>query len=122
MARAVDMTAIDWFRSRLGALGGHGWGRECPDGIPVPTAERYAALECDSVPLSTLLEGDGGTVTCLESPGGGATGRLVAMGVLPGATILLVQRSPAFVMRLGHTELAVDAELAARIRVRRDRR
>ncbi len=61
-------------------------------------------------------------VTCLESPGGGATGRLVAMGVLPGATILLVQRSPAFVMRLGHTELAVDAELAARIRVRCDRR
>ncbi len=41
------------------------------------------------------------------------------MGVLPGARLLLVQRYPAFVFRLGYAELAVDRLLAARIRVRR---
>jgi len=39
---------------------------------------------------------------------------------LPGVTVLLLQRSPAFMFRLGHGVLAVDAELAGRIRVRRE--
>ncbi|MBI1967512.1 MAG: ferrous iron transport protein A [Gemmatimonadetes bacterium] len=114
------MSPVGWIRNGLGALRAHRWGAECPDGTPVPSAERCAALDCDSVRLPALRQGDRGTVTCLESPGSRATGRLAAMGVLPGATIVLVQRSPVFVFRMGHAELAVDGALAARIRVRRE--
>lgn len=113
------MSPVGWIRSGLVALGARRWGAECPDGTPVPAAERCAALDCDSVRLTALAEGDAGTVTCLEDPGSRASGRLAAMGVLPGAPLQLLQRSPAYVFRIGYAELAVDEALATHIRVRR---
>jgi len=96
------------------------WGVVCPGGTPVPTAERCAGVDCDSVRLSALREGEAAWVTCLEDPGGPAARKLAALGVLPGVALVLVQRSPAFVFRIGHSEFAVDAELAGHVRVRRD--
>ncbi len=95
------------------------WGGECPDGTPVPAVERCAAVDCDSERLTALEEGARGRVTCLEEPAGPAARKLAGMGVLPGVELELLQRFPAFVFRLGHSEFAVDTELAARIRVRR---
>jgi len=106
------MTPVEWLRRR--------WGAECPDGTPVPSVERCAGVDCDSVRLSALAEGQAARVTCLEDPGGAAARKLAALGVLPGVAIVLVQRSPAFVFRMGHAEFAVDAELAAHVRVRRE--
>jgi len=40
--------------------------------------------------------------------------------VLPGAELTLVQRWPAFVLRIGYAELAIDREIAGLIRVRRE--
>lgn len=113
------MSPVDWIRNGLGALRARRWGAECPDGTPVPSVERCAALDCDSVRLTALREGECGTVTCLEDPGSRATGRLAALGVLPGAAVVLLLRTPAFVLRMGHAELALDEALAGRIRVRR---
>jgi Fe2+ transport system protein FeoA len=42
---------------------------------------------------------------------------LAVFGVVPGAELELLQRSPAFVVRVGETELALEAEVAARILV-----
>lgn len=70
-----------------------------------------------TITLAALREGDQAEVVALEDAGGGLTGVLVSWGVLPGVTVTLVQRSPAFVFRLGHGEFAVDRELANRIRV-----
>jgi hypothetical protein len=42
------------------------------------------------------------------------------MGVPPGVELVLLQRMPAFVFRMGHAEFAVDAELAGHVRVRRE--
>lgn len=96
------------------------WGTVCPDGTPVPTIERCAGVDCDSVRLTTLSEESAARVTCLEDPGGPAARKLAALGVLPGVEVVLVQRAPAFVFRIGHAEFAVDAELAGHIRVRRE--
>jgi DtxR family Mn-dependent transcriptional regulator len=85
----------------------------------VPGLERCAAVDCESVRLTALAEGERGCVTCLEAPGGAAAAKLAALGALPGVEIELVQCYPAFVFRLGHAEFAVDQELASRIRVRR---
>ncbi len=106
------MTPVEWLRRR--------WGAECPVGTPVPTVERCGAVDCDSVRLTALAEGQTARVTCLEDPGGVAARTLAAIGVLPGVEVVLVQRAPAFVLRMGHAEFAVDAELAGHIRVRRE--
>ncbi|MFC1543536.1 metal-dependent transcriptional regulator [Candidatus Neomarinimicrobiota bacterium] len=44
--------------------------------------------------------------------------RLAAFGINPGAVLSLHQRKPAFVVRLGETELALDPEIADEIFVR----
>jgi DtxR family Mn-dependent transcriptional regulator len=45
--------------------------------------------------------------------------RLSNLGVVPGATVRLQQRSPAAVLRVGETTLAVDADVAGEIYVKR---
>ncbi len=114
------MSPFIWLLNSLGALRGRGdpcWGAECPNGTPVPTPERCTAVDCDSVRLTTLAEGERGRVTCLEEPASGPSATLAAMGVLPGTELVLLQRYPAFVFRIGYSELALDAELAGRVRV-----
>ncbi len=108
------MTPVQWLRRR--------WGAECPDGTPVPTIDRCAGVGCDSVRLASLGVGEMARVTCLEDPGSPAARKLAGLGVLPGVEVVLVQRAPAFVFCIGHAEFAVDAELAAHIRVRSEPR
>ena len=95
------------------------WGADCPAGRPVPAAARCDAVDCESVRLTALAEGERGRVTCLDEPGASAAATLAAMGVLPGAEVELVQRFPAFVFRIGYAEFAVDAGVASCVRVRR---
>lgn len=52
--------------------------------------------------------------------GGGSTSRrnaLAVFGLAPGSEITLLQRRPSCVIRVGETELALDAEIARRILV-----
>jgi DtxR family Mn-dependent transcriptional regulator len=46
-------------------------------------------------------------------------GRLASLGVVPGATVRLQQKSPAVVMRVGETTLAVEPEFADEIYVKK---
>lgn len=110
------MAAIDWLRAGWRSLRGRGWGADCPEGRPVP--EDGGCPDCDSVRLSALRVGESAVVSCLEQPGSAPTAKLLAMGVLPGARVVLLQRYPGYVFRMGHSELAVDSALADRIRVR----
>jgi len=73
----------------------------------------------NDVRLTLLAEGVSARVSRLEEPGSEVTAHLVALGVLPGVEVTLLQRYPAFVMRIGHTEFAVDDQLARRIHVSR---
>lgn len=107
---------------QLRALHAGGWRDNCPAGAPVPRTGGCTAVDCDSLPLTGLAAGRGGTVSCLERPETRSAARLAAMGVLPGARIELVQRWPAFVFRLGRAEFAVDEAMASHIRVHPDAR
>jgi Fe2+ transport system protein FeoA len=69
-------------------------------------------------PLTLVPEGSTVRVAGLDRPESPATAHLVALGVLPGAELTLVQRYPAFVVRMGNAEFALDRELAGRIQVR----
>jgi Fe2+ transport system protein FeoA len=71
-----------------------------------------------AAPLTELGEGRHAVVTELLRVEDAAAAHLVAVGVLPGAEITLVQRYPSFIFEIGHAEFAVDEGLAARIMVR----
>jgi DtxR family Mn-dependent transcriptional regulator len=90
---------------------------ECPDGVPVHQDGRCE--DCDAILLARLAPGEEATVACLEADGR-AVARLAALGVLPGARILLVQRYPVYVFRIGYAEVAIDEALASLVRVRQD--
>lgn len=94
------------------------WKDTCAAGAPVPD-ESCAGRDCDSISLSDLKAGERGTVSCLQQPGAQSSWRLAAMGVLPGAELLVVQRYPACIFRIGHAEFAVDQEMAGHVRVHR---
>lgn len=102
----------------MGLRRGRAWGESYPCGEPIPEPHRCAALNCDSVKLTSLPAGQRGSVTCLDDPGGGAAAKLAALGVLPGVTIELVRTYPAFVFRIDYSVFAVDTELAGLVRVR----
>ncbi len=44
--------------------------------------------------------------------------KLLNIGVVPGVSITLVQKFPSYVFKIGHTQFAVDKELASSIYVR----
>jgi Fe2+ transport system protein FeoA len=43
----------------------------------------------------------------------------MAMGILPGMNITLLQRTPSFVFKVENTQYAVDRELASDIYIRK---
>jgi len=72
---------------------------------------------CPSHPVTEMGMGDAGIVSCLTDPGHPRAARLAALGVLPGVPLRLVQTYPAYVVKLGFAELALDNELARLVRV-----
>ena len=44
--------------------------------------------------------------------------KIVAMGVLPGMTVMLIQKYPSYVFQIGQSQFAVDQALAESICVR----
>jgi DtxR family transcriptional regulator, Mn-dependent transcriptional regulator len=105
---------------RICTLLGHP--RFCPHGLPIPPGQcckekRESQLKIVS-PLSALEEGEKGTIAYLHTRQKGRLERLLALGVLPGQPIALIQRFPSYVFRIGETEVAVDADLASHIYVR----
>lgn len=43
--------------------------------------------------------------------------KIIAMGVLPGMVITLIQKSPSYVFQIGQSQFAIDKELASYINV-----
>ena len=67
------------------------------------------------IPLTRLRKGSRATVLSLGGDSSHERNKLMALGVMPGATLQLLQRFPSYVIQLGYTQLAVDKETAAAI-------
>ena len=106
------MTLVDRLKN---TLRGNGWKDACDAGAPVP--DSGGCPDCGSVNLATLRRGAVGSVSCLEEPWTKDAAKLAALGILPGVRVRVVQSSPAWVLRLGRTEIALDTELASQIRL-----
>ena len=112
------MTFVERLTGRIRGWSGLPWRAACEAGAPIADRGGCHDRHCDSVRLSSLRPGDTAMVTCLEEPWTAASAKLAGLGILPGVRLRLVQRFPVYTFRLGRTELAVDRDLADRIRVR----
>lgn len=105
---------------RICTLLGHP--RFCPHNLPIPLGrcckERPEASMKIVSALSELEDGDKGIIDYLQTKDKAKLDRLLALGVLPGLPIALIQRSPSFVFRVGETTAAIDKDLADYIFVR----
>ncbi|HNW93033.1 MAG TPA: metal-dependent transcriptional regulator [bacterium] len=95
----------------------------CPDGKPVPDGpccREHRRNICPLVfPLTELEPGLPATVVYIECADGKRLDKLSSFGLIPGETVVVRQRTPSFVVMLGHTQLAFDRALAGTIYVRR---
>jgi Fe2+ transport system protein FeoA len=66
-----------------------------------------------------LRPGDGATVVDVDGTDPRRAAVLASLGLLPGVAVTVVQRWPAWVVRLGFAEVALDTELARQVRVER---
>ncbi len=108
------MNFVELLKDRLR---GADWKDSCEAGPPVPEGDGCHRTDCKSVRLTTLRPGDRVAVSCLEEPWTAESVKLAGLGVLPGVRLRVVQRSPAWVVRVGRSHLALDTQLASRIRV-----
>jgi len=96
--------------------------RECPHGKPIPLGQccKRTALEVKSavLPLCELSPGDRGRVAYLRTGDSQRLQKLLTLGILPGVEVEMLQRFPSFVFRIGHSQMAVDREMAEGIQVR----
>lgn len=44
--------------------------------------------------------------------------KLMAIGALPGTSLVLLQRFPSYLIKIGHSQFAIDKSLAEQIHVR----
>jgi DtxR family transcriptional regulator, Mn-dependent transcriptional regulator len=73
----------------------------------------------DSIPLPELDEGESSELVCLSCEQPARRNTLAVYGLVPGCCLELRQKRPAFVVRVGETELALEPEIAKGIHVRR---
>ncbi len=74
------------------------------------------------MPLSELEVGAEAKIVFISPRRHSTLDRLASLGLIPGSTLHLHQKSPAFVVRVGESEVALDPEVAREIYVKRTRR
>ncbi len=70
------------------------------------------------IAVTELDSGQSAEVVALEGESS-RRNTLAVFGLAPGSELTLIQRHPAYVVRIGETELALDADIARQILVRR---
>jgi DtxR family transcriptional regulator, Mn-dependent transcriptional regulator len=94
----------------------------CPHGKPIPPGECCGTYQRTVRSLVTGLRtfelGATGRIVFIAPKFHDRMDRLAALGVIPGSTIRLHQRSPSYVIEVGETTIALDPEIASEIYVK----
>ena len=126
--RQVDQAACEFEHSLHHGIDEHictllGHPTTCPHGRPIPPGrccrEHKGAATAAIVPLSEMKADERGAIAYLSAREPEAMQKLMALGVLPGAPVLLIQTFPSVVFQVGQTQVALDTSLARDIYVRR---
>jgi DtxR family Mn-dependent transcriptional regulator len=104
------------------ALLGHP--KTCPHGRPIPPGKccshRRMELRAAVVPLVDMKPKESGVVAYLSSRKTDVVQKLMALGVLPGIAVRVIQTFPSIVAQFGQTQVALDQSLAGDIYIRRN--
>lgn len=95
----------------------------CPHGKPIPPGEccdeARRSGDLGVVPLTEFKSGQEGEIAYIQTDDNKKMQKLMAMGVLPGNRIMLVQAFPSYIFKVGFSEFAIDTALAKEIFVRK---
>jgi len=95
----------------------------CPHGKPIPPGECCEQARHQGtvgvVALTELKAGEQGEIAYLSTDDEKKMQKLMSMGVLPGSELLVTRTFPTFIFKVGHSEFAVDSELAREIFIRK---
>lgn len=96
--------------------------RFCPHGKPIPKGMccQESAKAARSI-VSSIIDVDKGTkgkVAYLHTKDNKKLQKLMAMGILPGVSIQVVQKFPSYVLKIGHSQVAMDEEMTRDVYVR----
>lgn len=91
----------------------------CPHDRPIPRGRCCERFSHDVRPLVAPLNdsaiGADYRIVFIASHSHRRLDRLCALGVVPGALLRLHQRAPAFIIKVGETDIALEPEIAADI-------
>lgn len=97
--------------------------RFCPHGKPIPVGKCCGVLKEETdeyvVPLAKIIPGDRVKIIFLVPRHHRRLHQLTNLGIIPGAEIVLHQKQPAYVLRAGETDIAIDDDIARHIYVRK---
>jgi len=93
----------------------------CPDGKPIPQGKcckkRLRVVNNTVVSLGELESGEKGRITYIIPDSHSNLHRLMSFGLHPGVIVSVHRTSPAFCIKFGNTELAIDKDIAKNIYV-----
>jgi DtxR family Mn-dependent transcriptional regulator len=91
----------------------------CPDGKPIPKGRccHNGVTRVGRVVMSLreLKQGESGKITFIKPGSHSNLHQLISLGLHPGVLVTVQRTLPAFCIRLEHTELALDEEIASNI-------
>ena len=94
----------------------------CPHGKPIPRgrcckeSSRIAGRVISSI--TELRKGAKGKIAYLQTKDNRKLQKLMALGLLPGVSIEMRQKFPSYVLKVGHSQIAMDEEMARDVYVR----
>jgi DtxR family transcriptional regulator, Mn-dependent transcriptional regulator len=95
----------------------------CPHGKPIPPGDccrdRLTEVPCQIVPITALKAGERARIVYIKPRVHERVHRLSSLGLNPGEIVVLHRRHPAFVVRWGDDEIALDSDVASDIQVSR---
>lgn len=95
----------------------------CPHGKAIPPGDccdqARNSGDIGVVPLTELRANEEGEIAYIQTEDDKKMQKLMAMGVLPGNRIVLLQTFPSYIFRVGFSEFAIDTGMAREIFVRR---
>ena len=95
---------------------------ECPHGKVIPSggccSESQELVSRAILPLTDVEAGETVRVAYITLSEEGRLSRLSSLGVLPGASVRVEQKFPAFVIELEETSVAIEKQVASNIFVR----
>jgi len=95
----------------------------CPHGKPIPAGKCCIEKKDKKAlkfvaPLADLQVKDRGHISYLQARDRNQMQKLINIGVMPGISIVLLQKFPSYVFQIGQSQFAIDKELASSIYVR----